>query len=492
VVVGGGAAGISAALTLARRGRKVLLVERSPVLGGVVNVLDEIFPGLECASCLVEPALDEVLHHPNVEVLTCAEVADVRGSHGDLTVRVAVRPRRVDPAACVGCDGCRGVCPVELPGHDGLGTRRAVGLPYTACLPPVSVVDDACLHLRGGDCHACVEACPFGAIHLDDLPAEHSFRCGAVILATGHEAPPPPDLPGLVTAYQLERMLHPGGPTCGRLLRPDGAPPRSVLLAPSASACDDLWPDALAKLGRHLRLRFPEMEVSVAGALDAMPRYAGLAQALAGAGAAVLPGTLDPERVVRDGDALVATLAGGARVQADLVVLWESPRPSAGTSDLARRLRIAVRPDGFLVDQATPFQPTLTRTAGVHVAGAAGGPRPVAQAIRDGVAAAGMVLSALDPSRRMVLEPLAAEVDAERCAACGICGSVCPYGAVGLAGELGASRVEPSFCHGCGSCAAACPSGAIHAPHFTRHQIAEELSGLLRTPHPPDHRSTMP
>jgi heterodisulfide reductase subunit A len=488
VVVGGGAAGLSATLALARRGRRVLLVERDDVLGGVANALDHVSPGMECASCFMHPAIDEVLHHESVEVLTRAEVVELRGRHGDFTVRVAVRPRRVDPAACVGCDGCRELCPVELPGRDGIGTRRAIGLAYGACQPAASAVDDACLHVQGGACTVCADACPFGAIHLDEGPTERSFRCGAVVLATGLAPPPPPPVPGVVSAWQLERMLHPGGPTQGRLRRGDGEPPRSVLLAPAPEADDDLWPDELAKLGAHVRERFPETAVTVAGALDGSPRFSRLARRLEACGAALVPGALEPGDVVADGAGIRARLAGGPELRADLAVLWQTPRPAPGVAALAASLRVAVRADGFLEDRGSPFQPTLTRTAGLHVAGAAGGPRSVLQAIRDGSAAAGQILSALEPGTPLLLDPLVASVDEARCGGCGVCRSTCPFGAVGPGAEAAAARVEPSFCHGCGSCAAACPAGAITAPQYTHEQIAEEISGLLREPEAPGSR----
>jgi heterodisulfide reductase subunit A len=490
VVVGGGAAGLAATLVLARRGRRVLLVERDDVLGGMANALDHVFPGMACASCFMHPAIDEVLHHPNVEVLTRAEVVEVRGRHGDFTVRVEVRPRRVDPAACVGCDACRALCPVELPGRDGIGTRSAVGLAHGACQPAASAVDDACLHVRGGACTTCADACAFGAIHLDERPRERSFRCGAVVVATGFAPPPPPPVPGVVSAWQLERMLHPDGPTRGRLLRPDGGTPRSILLAPAPDADDDLWPDELAKLGCQVRERLPEAAVTVAGILDGSPRFARLAGRLRASGAALVPGALHPGAVSADGEGIRACLSGGPELGADLAVLWQTPRPAPGAAGLGEALRIAVRADGFLEDRGSPFQPTLTRTAGLHVAGAAGGPRSVLHAIRDGSAAAGQILSALEPGAPLLLEPLAARVDEARCAACGVCASTCPFGAVGLVAEAGASRVEPSFCHGCGSCAAACPAGAITAPHFTHHQIAEEISGLLRGRDAPGTRNS--
>jgi heterodisulfide reductase subunit A len=140
---------------------------------------------------------------------------------------------------------------------------------------------------------------------------------------------------------------------------------------------------------------------------------------------------------------------------------------------------VATGERGFLVDRgAGPFEPTATRIAGIHVAGAAAGPRTIAQSIRDGAAAAGLVHASLVPGERRPLEPLAAEVDEALCGGCAICASACALGGIAL-GPSGKARVEAVHCRGCGVCAAACPTGAASARHFTRAQIAAEISGLL-------------
>ncbi len=115
----------------------------------------------------------------------------------------------------------------------------------------------------------------------------------------------------------------------------------------------------------------------------------------------------------------------------------------------------------------------------MRVAGAAAGPRTIARAIRDGAAAAGLVLASLVAGERKALEPLAAEVDEALCGGCGVCASACPFGAVVIAPGLRKARVEAVLCRGCGTCAAACPTGAASARHFTRAQISAEISALL-------------
>jgi heterodisulfide reductase subunit A2 len=492
LVIGGGPAGISAARALAGKHRKVVIVEREFVLGGLANQLDEIFPDLECASCFMEPALDAVLHRDGVEVLTGAEVSRVRGAAGGFTVEVALRPRSVDPQACLGCGACAKVCPVEAPDPyaGGLGARRAIHLPYPGCLPHVSVVDRAaCRHHggrgRGPDCTACADACAFGAIRLDDPGSVRTLEVGAIVIATGLEPAAAEGPEGVLSTYQLERMLHPDGPTRGAVRVAGGAEPRAILLA--ASATDDgadLAARELLKLAHLLKARVPGARVTVAGGLDRAPQLARLAAALASEGVELVPGALVEGGVQRVLGGLSVRLAapGGieTRHAADLVVVHGAPHAPAAARALARLLRLETDAHGFLPERgASAFEPTATRLAGVFVAGAAAGPRTIHQAIRDGAAAAAQVLASLVPGERRLLEPLAAEVDAARCSGCGICAAACPFGAMVIAHGIGKATVEPQHCRGCGTCAAGCPTGAASARHYTRAEIAAEISALL-------------
>ena len=487
LVVGAGAAGVSAALALAGRDRKVVLAEREHVVGGLANQLDEIFPELECASCFMDPAIDRVLHSDRIEVLTGTEVTRVRGAEGRFEVELSVRPRGVDPACCLGCEECAKACPVEVPDRfaGGLSTRKAVGLPYAGCLPHVSVLDpDACVRSRGEACDRCARACAFGAIRFDEAPRARTVEVGAVVLATGMRPGPVAGPEGLVSSYQLERMLHPNGPTAGRVRGARGEEPRSVLLATTAAEEDgDLAGEELLKLAHRLVTKLPGARVAIAGGVDDVPRLARRAAGLAAAGVELVPGEIVLEGVAADGEALsVPIVHRGARArrEVDLVVVHGPSGPAAGTDALARLLRIALGRQGFLLDHAaSPFEPTATRIAGVYVAGAAAGPRAIPQAIRDGKAAAALVLASLVAGERKAIEPLAAEIDGARCGGCGICASACPFGAVVMDSARGKARVEAVHCRGCGICDAACPTGAASARHFTRAQIAAEISALL-------------
>ena len=496
LVVGGGAAGLSAARALAGKGRKVVLAERAFVLGGLANQLDEVFPELECASCFLETVLDGVLHDERIEVLTGAEVARVRGAAGRFEIELELRARGVDPAVCLGCGECAKACPAERPDPyaAGLATARAIGLPYVGCLPHVSVLDrDACLRGRGEECAACVAACAFGAIRLDAPPAtRRTVTVGALVVATGLVPGEVEGPDGVVSSYRLERMLHPNGPTGGALRGAGGREPRVVLLAADADEDGDLASLEVLKLAHLVRAKLPRARVAVAGDLDKVPQLRRRAAELAAEGVAFVPGRLAPGGVARAGGALRVTLARGVAVEVDLVVVHRPARPAEGTEALARLLRIDRSERGFLRDHAaSPFEPTATRIAGIYVAGAAAGPRTIAQSIRDGAAAAGLVHASLVPGERRLVEPLAAFVEAAICGGCGICVAACPFGAISLGGrdepappaQAARSRkavVEAVHCRGCGTCAAACPTGAASAPHFTRAQIEAEISELLR------------
>jgi heterodisulfide reductase subunit A len=222
-----------------------------------------------------------------------------------------------------------------------------------------------------------------------------------------------------------------------------------------------------------------------------VPRLRRRTAELTADGVQFLAGRLARDGVSAEGGALRVRLEHGTETAwtADLVVVHAAARAAPGTDALARLLRIPAGDRGFLLDRAaSPFEPTATRIAGIHVAGAVAGPRTIADAIRDGAAAAGLVQASLVPGERRPVEPLRAEVDDARCGGCAICAAVCPLGAIQLGPEDGApsavsaarkARVDAVHCRGCGTCVAACPTGAASANHFTQAQLAAEISALL-------------
>lgn len=225
LVIGSGVAGMNAALLLANADRHVFLVERAPVIGGKVPTYSDVFPNMECASCMLEPLMDEVLHHPNIEVFTYSEVEDILGYFGNFKVKIRKRARHVDPANCYGCRSCHEACPKTVPNREfdyGLASRKAIYIAYLGALPNASVLDESsCLAFHGQECRACVEACPFGNIHLEERDQILERDVGAIIVATGAEDPKGdgdgenPVRLCLRTAHQFQRA-DPGGNPAGR------------------------------------------------------------------------------------------------------------------------------------------------------------------------------------------------------------------------------------------------------------------------------------
>jgi len=496
LVVGSGVAGLTAARLLAEAGRHVIVVEREAAAGGRVPLLSDLAPALECAPCLVDPLLDEVLHHPNIEVLTCSEVREVVGFSGNFTVTLETRARHVDAAGCYGCGTCHAVCPVEVPreADAGLSKRKAIFIPYAGAVPHVSCIEERdCLHFRDGSCQACVEACPFGNIRLDEKGSVQSRQVGAVILATGAEPPPAgSDLGDAVyTAFALERLLTDSGPTEGKILLRDGSAPKAILLLEGAdeqgAARADERTMSLAKYAVLLGHKLPEAEITEV--LWGAPSPAFPAPTPGGCHRRLYLSAADEAKLAPEGRGTRFTITRAGlgsgppetlSLTFDMAVIAPPSVAPASARALAESLRLQTSERGLVAEDQGRLKPWATRVAGVAVAGTARGPADGPKAAAEGAAAAGAVLSALVPGRRLDIDPAHAAVDPTRCGGCRRCLAACSFKAVRFHEEQRTSSVEPALCRGCGTCAAGCPTGAIEIRHGTVDQVRAEIAALLR------------
>ena len=185
VVVGGGVAGMQAALDIADQGYQVVLVEKTPSIGGVMAMLDKTFPTLDCSACILTPRLSQVSRHPNIKLLTYSEVKGISGEAGNFRVQVLKKARRVLEDKCSGCGDCVPHCPVQVRNEfdQNLGYRKAIYIGFPQNTPLVYTIDkDNCIK-----CELCVKSCQRDAIDLSMEDEEIEIPAGAIVIATGYE-----------------------------------------------------------------------------------------------------------------------------------------------------------------------------------------------------------------------------------------------------------------------------------------------------------------
>ena len=246
LVVGGGIAGITAAVEAAEAGYEVYIVEKSPYLGGRVAQLNKYFPKLCPPYCGLEINFQRIRKEPRVRFFTLAEVDRLSGRPGRFEATIVLHPRYVNDR-CTACGDCVRVCPVDRPNafNYGMGTTKAIYLPHEMAFPMKYVIDGAACKLT--ECAKCVEACGYGAIDLTMQPRTLTLQVGAVVVTTGwkpYDATRIDNLgfgtyPNVITNVMMERLAAPNGPTKGKILRPsDGKPVESAAFIQCAGSRD--------------------------------------------------------------------------------------------------------------------------------------------------------------------------------------------------------------------------------------------------------------
>ncbi|MCH5291491.1 MAG: CoB--CoM heterodisulfide reductase iron-sulfur subunit A family protein [Treponema sp.] len=526
LVIGGGIAGITAALDIADAGFPVDIVEAKPTVGGKMAQLDKTFPTLDCASCIVTPKMTEVSQNPNIRILSYSEVQNVTGYVGNFTATIKRKARYVDETKCTGCGACIEKCPNKRVPNEfnlNLDNRTAIYIPFAQAVPKVATIDStACLRLKAMKngktaCGFCEKACGVGAIDYNATDTVIEEKYGAIVVATGYN---PISLEkfdeyaysqskDVVSSLEFERLCNAAGPTNGHLLRPsDGREPKRIVFIQcvgsrcSADAtrgheyCSKVCCMYTAKHAILTRDHYPDTECYVfyidvrtpGKNFDEFYRRAveqygvHYIKGMVGKVTPQSDGTLDVQ-----GSDLI--LNRQVHIKADMVVLAASIEADKSARPLATMLTTSMDNNDFFLEAHAKLRPVESPTAGIFLAGCCQGPKDIPETVAQSSGAAAKAICLLVKDK-LQNDPCTAHPNEEACNGCGQCANVCPYGAISYVDKdfrgpnrttitRHVSQVNTAMCHGCGACTVACPSGAMDLFGFSNKQILAEVDALF-------------
>ncbi len=507
LIVGGGIAGIQAALKIADSEHKVYLVEKDPSIGGHMAQLDKTFPTLDCSACILTPKMTLVGSHPYIEMLTYSQVEEVSGFIGNFKVKIRKKARYVDEELCTGCGLCQTKCPwkVDSEFEAGLGKRKAIYTPFPQAVPNIPVIDkEHCAYFLSGKCRACEKFCEAKAIDFEQEDKIIEIEVGAIILATGFNLFDPTPiyaygykrLDNVITSLEFERMVSSAGPTEGHIVLKNGEEPESIAIVHCVGSRDEKYHEYCSRVCCMHSMKFAHLIKEHTSAevyefyIDIRSfgkGYEEFYNRILNEGTVFFRGrpaeiTSVAETPEEEGKLIVQfedTLVGQQRrLPVDMVILSCALEPQTDADALARLFNISRSADGFFLERHPKLEPVSTMTDGVFLAGCCQGPKDIPDTVAQASAAAAEVLAMISKGR-VEIEAATAVVDERICSGCQVCRLVCPYNAIDFDAEKGVCRVNEALCKGCGACIAACFSDAVSLEHFTNEQIVAEMEGAL-------------
>lgn len=509
LVVGGGIAGIQAALEIADAGFHVYLVEREPSIGGHMAQFDKTFPTLDCSACILTPKMVQVGSHPNITLLTWSEVTKVDGYVGNFVATIKKKARYIKTEDCTGCGICWEKCPwkvVDEVFEVGLGKRKAVYTPFPQAVPKYPVIDAPnCAYFLKGTCKACEKFCPTGAIDFTQKDESISVQVGNIILATGYDLFDAKRIPqygygrldNVYTNLEFERLCNASGPTGGNIVLHDGKTvPKTVGIVHCVGSRDQNYNAYCSSICCMQSLKFAHLVHERTGAevynfyIDMRTPskgYEEFYQRLLEEGTHFVRGKVaevsDFARIPEEEGKLIIqvedTLIGKQRrIPVDMVLLSSGMQPRHDAKEVGKLFGIACSADGWYIERHPKLDPVATMTEGVFIAGCVQGPKDIPASVAQGAAASARVLGKIQ-QKEIALEPVRASIDEEKCSGCRICNNLCPFSAILFHEDRMVSEVNPALCQGCGTCVAACPAGAMSGTGFSNEQILSQIEGLL-------------
>ncbi len=521
LVLGGGIAGIQAALEIADSEHRVYLVERDPSIGGHMAQFDKTFPTLDCSACILTPKMTTVGQHQYIQLMSYSELEEVSGYVGNFQAKIRMKAKYVDQEKCTGCGRCTEVCPISVASEfdQGMGKRKAIYIPFPYAVPNKAVIDaESCSHLKGlkegkDVCRLCekgiekkgIPGCEAGAIDFSQEDKIIEVEVGSIIVATGFQQFDPSVIyeygygryDNVLTGLQFERLSNASGPTNGEILLTDERTPESVAILHCVGSRDQNYHEYCSRVCCMYSLKYSHLIREKIPNAQIYQFYIDLR--CFGKGYEEFYNRLQKERVnfVRGRAAEITDIAETPEEKGKLVVLCEDTlisrqrripvdmvilscglEPRADAGEVARTLKISQSADGFFLEKHPKLDPVATATDGVFVTGCCQGPKDIPDTVAQASAAAARALAMISKGR-VEIEAITAVIDEKLCSGCQICKDICPYGAISFSEEKKVCSINEALCKGCGSCVGGCPSDAVSLNHFTNQQIMAQLEGLL-------------
>jgi len=514
LVVGGGIAGMQAALDIANGNHKVYLVEREPSIGGHMIQLDRTFPTLDCSECILTPKMADVGHHPYIELLAYSEIEEVTGSIGKFKVKLRRKARHIDEGKCVGCGICEEKCPWKMPNEFemGLVERGVIYIPFAQAIPNIATVDAAhCVYIqsKGKKCGACIKFCDAKAITPETLLNQTDqiieFEVGLIIIATGYDQFDPSVITqygykkydNVLTGLEFERITCAAGPTRGKIVLKNGKQPESVAIIHCVGSRDQNYHEYCSRVCCMYGLKYAHLIKELTSA-DVYEFYIDMrcfgegyeefykrlseegVNFIRGKVAKVTDVAISEEEkgklIVVAEDTLLGRLI---RVPVDMVILCAALEARADADKVASLFTLNRRADGFFLERHVKLDPVATPTDGVFIAGCCEGPRDIPDTVAQAEATAAKALSLISKGT-ITLEAAIANVDETKCLGCGRCEEICTFHAPKVISKNGVmvSELNEILCKGCGACAVVCPTGAMSIRHYKPEQILSQVGAL--------------
>ncbi|MCP4717503.1 MAG: CoB--CoM heterodisulfide reductase iron-sulfur subunit A family protein, partial [Deltaproteobacteria bacterium] len=413
LVVGGGIAGIQAALDIADTGFKTYLVEKDPSIGGHMMQLDKTFPTLDCSACILTPKMADIKNHPNIELLAFSEVEEVSGFVGNFKVKVKKKPRYIDEAICNACGSCATYCSIAILDkfNEGFSKLQALHIPFPQAIPAAYFIsEEECRYLKEGTCRQCEQVCKeLNAINLDMQEEIVELDVGTIIVATGFQTFDPAKKPELgytryenvITGMEFERIVSASGPNQGELLI-SGQKPKEVVFIQCVGSrdktvgnehCSRVCCMYTAKHAHLVKEKLPDARVTIFY-IDVRAfgkGYEEFYDRVKGEGVYYRRGNVS--EIYKKGDKLICraedTLQGvPVEVPADLVVLAVGMEPSDSSKQLGKLMKLSNSADSFFLEAHPKLRPVDTGSDGVFLAGCCQGPKDIPDTVAQAGAAA--------------------------------------------------------------------------------------------------------